>query len=472
MPSNPKDNGAPVRAGIYCRISLADEGNYVKTDDQERICRELAERSGWEVVDGYGHPHPTGVYTDHSRSAWQRNRKRPAWEQMLSDVEAGHINGIIVYHGDRLVRRGTDLARLLNLAESKGVRLASPSGTRDLDTERFELWIRAAVAEEESQRTSERRKAQYERWRREGRVRPGGRGGRAYGFATDGVTLVGAECEVIREMAERLLSGETVGSIARGASARGARTPAGNEFTHGTVKKMLQRERYAGLMPDGESKAAWEPVLDRETWERVRLVLSAKAGEFSYASNARKYLLSGIAACACGTPLQATSSKGRNGGYTTGYACRDGCRKVYRSVTHLDAYVITRVIARLANPLNPEGRAMPVDHAAEWAVLERERSETAAKLADYRQSAGMLGVYAARMDGIDARMGELRELAAGSGRARLLERYQGITRAEWEGLPLEVRRALVAATFSITVLPASGRGPGFRPEDVRVVPLS
>ena len=53
----------------------------------------------------------------------------------------------------------------------------------------------------------------------------------------------------------------------------------------------------AGLMPDGESAGAWEPVLDRETWERVCLVLDAKAAGFSYASNARRWLLSGIAVC-------------------------------------------------------------------------------------------------------------------------------------------------------------------------------
>ena len=28
---------------------------------------------------------------------------------MLADIEAGKINGIVVYHGDRLVRRPTDL---------------------------------------------------------------------------------------------------------------------------------------------------------------------------------------------------------------------------------------------------------------------------------------------------------------------------------------------------------------------------
>ena len=117
---------------------------------------------------------------------------------------------------------------------------------------------------------------------------------------------------------------------------------------------------------------------------------------------------------------------------------------------------------------------MPVDHAAEWSVLERERAETDALLSDYKASAGRTRTLMARLDQIDERMAQLRELAAGDGRTRLLERYAGITREQWEDddlTPLSVRRALVAACFRVVVLPASGKGPGFRVQDVRLDPL-
>src|SRR5689334_4163620 len=111
------------RAGIYCRISVAKVDDRTKVTDQERICRELCTRLGWHVAE---------VYTDNSRSAWQRNRKRPGWDRMLADVERGHITAIAVYHGDRLVRHPWDLEILLNLAETRGILLASPVGTKDL----------------------------------------------------------------------------------------------------------------------------------------------------------------------------------------------------------------------------------------------------------------------------------------------------------------------------------------------------
>lgn len=461
MRSRNTANSAPVRAAIYCRISKADEGDHVKTDDQERICRELADRLGWKVVD---------VYTDHSKTAWQKNRKRPAWDRMLADVDAGRVNGIIVYHGDRLVRRPEDLADLMRLAESKGVKLASPSGTRNLDNERLELWVRAAFAEEESQRLSERRQAQYDRWRRQGKVRPGGRGGRAFGFETDGVTRVEAECGCIREMAARVLAGEAVNSIAKDVSARGFRSVTGRELTYSAVKRILANPRYAGLMPDGESAAAWEPVLGRQTWERVRLVLSAKAGEFGYATNARVHLLSGIAVCGgCGALLQIKST---GSDQAKGYACRSGCGRVFRSAPALDAYVSAAVVKRLANPFNPEGRAVPVDRAAEWSALQRERDETESLLSDFAASAGRARLLTARLEQIDVRMAELRAEAGGTVRRALLTRYRGIARGQWEELPLDVRRALVSACVRVTVLPASKRGREFRPEDVRLEPVS
>lgn len=473
---------AQVTAGIYCRISLARDGDTTKTDDQERICRDLAERHGWNVID---------VYTDGSKSAWQPSRKRKEWDRMVADIEAGRINGIVVYHGDRLLRTHEDLLTLIRLARTRGIQLASPAGTRDLGDydDQFILEIEASMAKRESANTSRRRKAQYERMRREGRTRPGGQGGRAFGFASDGLAhqppmwcelatrLEFSEADAIREMADRVLSGESAYSVARDLTGRGVRTPSGLDITSAVVIYVLRRPRTAGLMPDGESKAAWEHVLDRDIWERVRLVLDAKGAAFSYTTSARRWLLSGIALCgACGGTLTAgygRRNKARGMEAVAGYYCKSaGCRKVGRNAAHLDVYVSERVIARLANPLNPEGRALPVDHAAEWATLERERGETEAQARKYSKSAGRLAILMERLDEIDARMAELRELTATGGRARLLERYAGITREKWENdLALEVKRSLVAACFRVTVLPASGRGPGFRVQDVHIEPV-
>src|ERR1700749_3629621 len=165
-------------AAIYTRMSHVLDDDQTKVDDQERRCRELAAARGVEVA---------GVYCDNNRSAWQPNRQRPEWDRMLADVDAGRVNAIIVYHGDRLIRQPWDLAKLLQLARGKGIRLYSPSGDRDLDSDddQFVLEIEAAMAKRESANISRRKKAQYERMRRQGMIRHGGRGGRAFGYQPD-----------------------------------------------------------------------------------------------------------------------------------------------------------------------------------------------------------------------------------------------------------------------------------------------
>lgn len=459
-----------LRAGIYTRMSLARMDDQTKTGDQERICRGLCEQRGWDVA---------AVYTDNNRSAWQRDRKRPGWDAMLRDVETGRVNAIVVYHGDRLARQPWDMEKLIHLADAKGIRLASPTGTRNLDNpdDRFIIRIEAAHDCRSSDDTSRRQKARFERWRREGKVMAGGRGGRRFGFATDGVTHVPAECDAVREIARRVLAGESNGAVAADLAARGVRSPAGKLIDRSSIKRMLRNPRYAGLMPDGESAGAWEPVLDRQTWERARLAVEARAAGYARGPRAARWLLSGIAACGapgCGATMSIAYITSR--GYRqVVYACRKrdsgGCGKVYRNAAHLELYVSARVVHLLNDPRQPQGvLPAPPERMPEWAALEREQAETAALLADYAASAGRARVLMARLDSIEARMGQLREREAGDARSRLLGRYRGITLEQFGGLPLDVRRALVAASYRVTVLPASKRGPGFRTEDVRLEP--
>jgi DNA invertase Pin-like site-specific DNA recombinase len=438
-----------------------------KTDDQERICRELAARLGWDVAQ---------VYTDHSRSAWARNRKRPGWDAMLAAVESGAITAIIVYHGDRLIRQPDDLGALLKLADGKGVLLASPSGTRDLANydDRFVLYIEAAMAMRESDNTSRRRKMQYARMRRSGLVRAGGRGGRAFGFETDGVTHIPAECELIREAARRILAGEGTKVIAADWRQRGIASVTGVTVEHSTIRKVLTRPRVAGLMPDGIARAAWEPVLDPGDWQMTCAVLAARAAGFGYATNARKYLLSGIAVCGvCGTPLQVNPSKGRSGTYVVGYACRAaGCKKVYRSQPLLDAFVSAAVVRRLNHPASPQPQrpALP-GVAAELAALTERRAEAEAVIASLAEHPGQrIDVLARALASFDGKITALAEQLAARNGAALIAMHAGISREEFAALPLATRRELVRGTWHVTVLPASRRGPGFEPRDVILAP--
>lgn len=457
-----------IRAGIYCRLSRAVDGDTTKVADQEVICRALCEKLGWPVAE---------VYADNNTSAWQRNRKRKGWDRMLADIKDGRINAIAVYHGDRLVRHPWDLEVLLDLAESRGVKLASPGGTSDLGNrdDHLILRVRAAVYKGESDNTSRRTKRGHARRRQAGLVNSGGRGGRMFGFAKDGVTHVPGEAEAVREVFARVINGEGIRRIAADLAGAGWCTTAGKPMHPLAVRRMLASPRYAGLMPDGVSAAAWEPIVSREDWETAAAVIGARSGMLPPGHNARRYLLSGIAKCgACGAPLQALTGHtaqwtGKPQAVATTYACRRrGCQRVTRSQVLLDAYVTRRVVNLLANPANPAGRVPSLPGlASEWRALADERAAVEAAIMDHTK--GRVHLLMARLDSLDARMAELRELTAADAGARLLGSHAGITMDAFTALPLGVRRALVSAAYQVTVLPASKRGPGFRPEDTVLV---
>jgi DNA invertase Pin-like site-specific DNA recombinase len=458
-------------AAIYTRMSYALDHDQTKVRDQERIARSLAAARGIPVRE-------ESVYCDNNRSAWARNRKRPGWDAMLADVDAGRVGVIITYHGDRMIRQPRDLETLIELADSRRVRVISVSGDKDLDSaeDRYVLRIEAAAQCKSSDDTSRRRKAQYQRWALEGRVQAAVSGGRRMGFAPDGLRLWPAcrcdavtraevsEADVIREMARRVLAGESRRSVAASLAARGWTAPSGAPVTAERVRDWLANPRYAGLMPDGESKAAWPAILEREEWEALRVVGGRIAGANPRPTNARRWLLSGIAACGrCGAPL----STGASGEGYSAYTCP--AHHLRRAAEPLDAYVSGYVTEALADPAGPPA-ALPASPAAaaEWRALEAEQADAEAQLADYRASARRSRLLNARLDGIERRMAQLREAAGTSARERLARQYQGITLEAFRGLPLDVRRALVRATVTVTVLPASRRGPGFRECDVRV----
>src|SRR5581483_2840962 len=100
-----------VRAAIYVRISQDREGAGLGVARQEKDCRALAKRKGWDVID---------VYVDNDVSAYS-GKPRPAWRRLLSDIEAGAVDGIICWHVDRLTRTPMELESVIGQAERHGL---------------------------------------------------------------------------------------------------------------------------------------------------------------------------------------------------------------------------------------------------------------------------------------------------------------------------------------------------------------
>lgn len=97
-------------------------------------------------------------YVDNDVSAF-KSRRRPEYERMLADLEAGDRDAVIVYNMDRLTRQPMQLEQFVTLCERAGVQqVATVTSGIDLgnDDGLFIARLLAAFAAKESARKSER----------------------------------------------------------------------------------------------------------------------------------------------------------------------------------------------------------------------------------------------------------------------------------------------------------------------------
>jgi DNA invertase Pin-like site-specific DNA recombinase len=255
--------------GVYVRLSDIREGvEAVSLRTQETDCRALAKRKGWTVVK---------VFKDPGRSAWKDNRDRPAFADMLAALEAGQITSIIAWKQDRLGRRVTEVAALLDSCRRLGAEIATVVDGLDTTTAagRMAAQVIAASAEMESANTSARvaraMQARAERGDAHGGPRP-------YGYRRDNGTLVvdQEEAAVVREAVRRVIAGESIGALLRDFGDRSITTSRGGRWTRASLRNTLTAARIAGYREhDGRMvKGNWEPIVALDELETVRAVLT------------------------------------------------------------------------------------------------------------------------------------------------------------------------------------------------------
>lgn len=486
----------PTRVAIYCRLSYAPDGSLEKVERQEADCRQLATRMGWPVSDGL-------VFPDNSRSAWQRNRKRPQWDRMLKAIDEGEIDALIVYHGDRLIRQPYDLERLIGIADQRGIRIASPSGTRDLDNpdDRFVLRIEAAQACRESDNISRRTTRGHLARGIKGLNVSGGKRPYGWGVPTgrhkvevdedDNETLIPIldfnkirreEAAYLADAVERLLAGLTMAGVIRWMHSEAQLTTEGNPWTSRVLWGLLLSPRMVGMIERAGVlyKAAWDEVVSVEAQQDLKILHERNTRDAAHNPGpARVHLLSGVAECGvCGASEIRTKPMGgrksKRGPDDRVYYCR-ACHGVGRNVKLLDAYVEGHTLRLLNDPrLIREIEAGIADGggaglAAQISQLERRKSAAADQLADLADHPDVdPGLAMRAISSFERKISELRNRLAATAEQRQVARMVGITREAWDGQPVDVRSTVVRALFVITILKSVRRGPGFDPESVRM----
>lgn len=450
---------------IYVRQSLDKDGAGAAVDRQLVECRELAAKQSLTV---------DAEFVDNDVSA--SKGVRPEFSRLLEGIRRGDIDTIIVWHTDRLYRRVRDLVEIVELAESRALKvLTVRAGDLDLSTPAGRMlagMLGHAARYEVEQKGARQVAANVQRASRgnwQFSNRPFG-----YERVNGEVKIVVAEAAVLREAYGRYLAGDSYYSIVEDLNSRGVRTVNGNQWSVTLLRARLRNPAYAGIrMYKGAEVAVgqWEPIISRAVWDEYLRMRTRRKVPHDW-SNQGKHLLSGLAVCGvCGGRMFARPEYRKRGGEritTMAYACRENwCTQ--RNLSRVDELVSQVIVARFSMPDVLE--LVKVDdsvaeHESEALTLRQRWDDLAALAADgsLRPEAVREQVVAikAKLDTVQHRIDTIRERSTMNDLALATD-----TAAKWSKLPLPKRRSLIQSLMTVTI--NRQHNPRvFDPEDVAI----
>jgi site-specific DNA recombinase len=297
-------------ASIYVRNSKAIGARNMSQAGMVDECRALAVQEGLQVV---------ATHIDNGLSGAIRDR--PAFLAWLADAEDGRAEVLISWAGDRLTREGINVAgRIMDVVEGKDpdsgkvVREPVRLLTYDdgIDSSQGDYWRRrlgdgAENARAERGRMSRRSLATRKRLKDAGKWASGPA---PYGTRLDAdrrLEVDPAERDVLRDVAQRLLQGQSMRQVLLWMNEEGLTTRRGNPWTRSSLTTTLESETSRDKI--------YTLVESRALAER----LHPKPGMRPKGGQPIKWLLSGYATCAgCERPMTTSRDKKRG---VTRYVC-------------------------------------------------------------------------------------------------------------------------------------------------------
>lgn len=233
VPTLPKKK----RVAAYARVSMETDRLMHSLTAQISHYSELIQKNpAWEYA---------GVYADNFVSGTD-TKKRDNFRRMIADCEAGHIDIILCKSISRFARNTVDLLETVRHLKELGIevrfekeKINSLSGDGELM-----LTILASFAQEESRSLSENVKWAIRKGYEQGKVR----NTICYGYRLiDGkLQIEPSEAEVVRQIFEMYLLGDSCYVIAEKLNAANIQSYYGKKFSTGVINGIIRQEKYTG----------------------------------------------------------------------------------------------------------------------------------------------------------------------------------------------------------------------------------
>ncbi|MDO8689611.1 MAG: recombinase family protein [Dehalococcoidia bacterium] len=408
-----RDEGSRMPAAIYARVSSERQDVDLSISAQLKAIREYAEKGGYQVV---------REYVDEAESG--RSIDRPGFKAMIASArqKPAPFEAILVWKLSRFARNREDSIIYKSLLRKQGVQVISINEpVEDTPSGRLLEGIIEVIDEFYSANLSQ----DVVRGMRENASRGFFPGSPVpYGYrrikAQDGdaqrtkLEPDPATAPLVERMFRECLSGKGLLEITRGLNADGLTTRTGRPWSKTTIHKVLRNEAYTGVLLWGREKkrnlgggnglppvrveGAWQPIIDRETLEKVQARLAARAPKMTHPRVVHsEYILSGMIRCkACGTAMIGHSVKsGKFFYYMCGNARRRGrevCQTPILPKDRIERFVIDRIKQYILTEENLEELVkLTNEELAQTCDEEREKLQLLeAQLADVDSRLGKL----------------------------------------------------------------------------------
>ncbi len=270
-----------TRCAVYTRKSSEEglEQDFNSLDAQREAGEayiKSQKHEGWELI--------TTKYDDGGYSGG--NMERPALKQLLTDIEAGKIDVIVVYKVDRLSRALSDFAKMVEVFDKYNVSFVSVTQQFNTTTSmgRLTLNVLLSFAQFEREVTGERIRDKFAASKKKG-MWMGGPVPLGYDVKDRKLVINESEADIIKYIYTRYIErsdSETLPELLEELKSKGYRNKSytsqkgnyiiGKDFTLSQIHKILSNPIYIGKIKhkdklyDGEQ----QPIITQEQWTQVQ----------------------------------------------------------------------------------------------------------------------------------------------------------------------------------------------------------
>ncbi|MGC9308920.1 MAG: recombinase family protein, partial [Thermoplasmatota archaeon] len=229
---------------LYARVSTEDQAlKGFSLEGQLEKLRSYCDARDWGIA---------GEYVDNGYSG--RDTNRPAYQEMLGEIDAW--DALLVMKMDRVHRNSKNFMVMMETLREHDKEFVSMTESLDTSTAmgRFVMDIIQRIAQLESEQIGER---VYFGMRQKAKGGTGLLGSPApYGYGYDDGRLAGIdeELDVVGQLYERYLDGDSLGGLAEWLEKRGIATKKQAKWDKKTISRILSNPVYCGLLE-------WEDIL-------------------------------------------------------------------------------------------------------------------------------------------------------------------------------------------------------------------